>query len=205
MSAPEVEAAVRATLAREDPGDLGDADQSTPAVSAEAFQRVARVVVRPQALDVRTIASEEEPSTVWVVPWPPAASSRKRPIIIPPTGGALPTRPIRSESRARLLEAVAKARAWLDELVSGSVESTRAIAAREGCSERSVRMSLSLAFLNPVIVTAAVEGRLPHGVGVTRLLDLSADWGEQLAMLAARDAPARVETHAANATAKRSR
>ena len=46
------------------------------------------------------------------------------------------------------------------------------IAAREGKSERSIRMTLSLAFIDPPIVAAAIEGRLPRGFGFKRLMDL---------------------------------
>src|SRR3712207_7123692 len=42
-----------------------------------------------------------------------------------------------------------KARQWLDELLSGQVKDTHEIAVRESCSERSVRMTLNLAFLSP--------------------------------------------------------
>jgi hypothetical protein len=46
------------------------------------------------------------------------------------------------------------------------------IAARERKSERSIRMTLSLAFVAPPIVAAAIEGRLPRGFGAKRLMDL---------------------------------
>lgn len=83
----------------------------------------------------------------------------------------------------RLVEAIAKGRQWLDDLVSGRVNSTMMIAEREGCSDRSVRMNLSLAFLNPLIVKAAVEGRLPEGLGVARLIDQPVDWERQIEMI----------------------
>jgi site-specific DNA recombinase len=89
------------------------------------------------------------------------------------------TRPIRSETRARLVEAIAKARQWLDELLSGQVRDTHEIAARESCSERSVRMTLNLAFLSPAIIQAAIESRLPHGVGLSSLADAPLAWNEQ--------------------------
>jgi len=44
-------------------------------------------------------------------------------------------------------------------------------------------MTVSLAFLAPVLVKAAVEGRLPRGIGVERLRDASAEWRQQLAKL----------------------
>ncbi|MGA2795408.1 MAG: recombinase family protein, partial [Roseiarcus sp.] len=53
------------------------------------------------------------------------------------------------------------------------------IAARECLSERSARMILSLAFLAPDIVKAAVNGTLPRGFGVSRLTDLPTNWAEQ--------------------------
>jgi hypothetical protein len=56
------------------------------------------------------------------------------------------------EDRGRILEAIARGRSWLQDLISGAAESTEAIARRESCSERSVRMTLSLASLSPAIV-----------------------------------------------------
>jgi hypothetical protein len=44
---------------------------------------------------------------------------------------------------------------------------------------RSIRMTLSLAFLAPEIVKAAVEGRLPRGFGLKRLVDLPMAWPDQ--------------------------
>jgi hypothetical protein len=35
----------------------------------------------------------------------------------------------------------------------------------------------------PELVKAAVEGRLPRGIGVTRLRDAPAEWSRQYAML----------------------
>ena len=58
-----------------------------------------------------------------------------------------------------------------------------AIAAREACSKRHVHMTISLAFLAPALVKAAVEGRLPHGVGVARLFDAPVAWSSQHQML----------------------
>jgi len=87
--------------------------------------------------------------------------------------------PIRAEARARLLTATAIGRSWLDQLVKGDVPDLAAIATRENRSERSVRMILSLAFLAPDIVKAAIEGTLPRGHGLSTLTDLPMDWVEQ--------------------------
>jgi site-specific DNA recombinase len=44
-------------------------------------------------------------------------------------------------------------------------------------------MTISLAFLAPRLVKAAIEGKLPHGMGVSRLIDLPAEWSRQHQML----------------------
>ena len=108
---------------------------------------------------------------------------RRREILVPSDTKQEHTRPIRSETRATLVASIARGRRWLDELISDAAASTQAIAKREGCSARKVNMTISLAFLAPNLVTAAIEGRLPHGVGVTRLIDLPAEWSRQHQML----------------------
>ena len=90
---------------------------------------------------------------------------------------------IRSETRARLVEGIAKARAWLHELVTGRVASTADVAEREGCTERSVRMALSLSFLGPELTQAAIDGRLPRTIGVSTFTDLPASWRRQAELL----------------------
>ncbi len=46
---------------------------------------------------------------------------------------------------------------------------TESIAKREQCSVRKVNLTLSLAFLAPDLVKAAIDGTLPHPMGVVRL------------------------------------
>ena len=82
-----------------------------------------------------------------------------------------------------LVSAIARGRRWLDEVVSGSITQAEQIAAREGCSIRQVNMTLSLAFLAPSLVSAAVQGRLPRGIGIERLRDASAEWTRQFEAL----------------------
>jgi hypothetical protein len=98
------------------------------------------------------------------------------------TRKALP-RPIRAEARDRLLRSIAQARSWLSDLTSGMAADTDETARRERKSERSIRMLLSLAFVAPDIVTAAIHGRLPRGFGMSRLIDLPIDWAEQRKLL----------------------
>jgi len=44
---------------------------------------------------------------------------------------------------------------------------------------RQINLTLSLAFLAPQLVKAAVEGRLPRGINIERLRDPDAEWSKQ--------------------------
>jgi site-specific DNA recombinase len=90
---------------------------------------------------------------------------------------------MKAEDRARILMGIARGRSWLQELTSGSVANPDAIAEREGCSGRAIRLTLSLAFLSPAIIQAIVAGRLPRGIGIKHLANLPSGWSEQHATL----------------------
>jgi site-specific DNA recombinase len=47
-------------------------------------------------------------------------------------------------------------------------------------------MTLSLAFVAPPIVAAAIDGRLPRGFGTKRLMDLPIVWSHQWTALGLR-------------------
>jgi site-specific DNA recombinase len=99
-----------------------------------------------------------------VIPWRKPPSKRPREIILPAGGSShRDSRPIRSEARVRLVTAIAKGRRWLDALMAGTVTNIEQIAAAETCTVRQVSTTISLAFLAPNLVQAAVEGRLPRG------------------------------------------
>jgi len=53
------------------------------------------------------------------------------------------------------------------------------LAQREQCTVRQVNLTLSLAFLAPQLVRAAVEGRLPRGINIERLRAPHAEWSRQ--------------------------
>jgi hypothetical protein len=56
-------------------------------------------------------------------------------------------------------------------------------AAKFGPRQEQVNMTVSLAFLAPHLVKAAIEGRLPRGIGIARLRDAPVEWSRQHAML----------------------
>jgi DNA invertase Pin-like site-specific DNA recombinase len=150
---------------------------------------VARVEVWPEQLLIKLAPPEaadhdaEQPETVLRVPWHKAPSTRRREILLPAGVSPEQARPLRSETRATLLAAIARGRRWLAELIDNPAASADHIAQREGCSPRKVNMTISLAFLAPDLVKAAIAGRLPHGLGVARLAELPAQWSRQYQMI----------------------
>ena len=128
-------------------------------------------------------ADEAESPAVLIVPWSKPPAKRRREIIAPDHGRADTSRPIRADARARLVAAIAHGRLWLSQIETGAVGGVTEIAIREDCSPRHVNMTISLAFLAPSLVKAAVDGRLPRGIGLARLIDAPAEWGRQYRML----------------------
>ena len=69
------------------------------------------------------------------------------------------------------------------EMKDGKIATIAALCEREKCSVRQVNMTISLAFLAPKLIKAAVEGRLPRGIGIERLRDPPAEWSRQFEAL----------------------
>jgi site-specific DNA recombinase len=151
-------------------------------------QLVAGIVVHTDRLVVRLRSdhaddTDDEPDrsddAPLTIPWQKPPSKRSRRILLPHNASRKEVQPEQFERRARLVSAIAKGRQWLDDVVSGRVTTIQEICIREKCSVRQVNMTISLAFLAPNLVKAAVEGRLPRGIGVERLRDPPAEWSQQ--------------------------
>jgi site-specific DNA recombinase len=150
---------------------------------------VVRVEVQPEQLVIH-LAGAKKPDRqrangdkMLNVRWHRTPSTRRREILLPAGLPPQHARPIRSESRALLVASIARGRRWLDELLADANANAESIAKRERCSVRQVNMTISLAFLAPDLVRAAIEGRLPRGIGVTRLRDAPVEWSRQHAIL----------------------
>ena len=88
-----------------------------------------------------------------------------------------------SETRDALLRAIARARGWLDSILSGNAISFDAIAAAENLAERHVRFLMPLAFLSPHIVASIADGAGPAGLTVSGLArSLPHKWTDQQRM-----------------------
>jgi DNA invertase Pin-like site-specific DNA recombinase len=141
-----------------------------------------RLIVRLKS-DGRDEASDSPDDRSLTIPWQKPPSKRSRQILLPHNASRNDVRPEQFERRARLVSAIARGRRWLDDVVSGRVTTVAELCAREKCSARQVNMAISLAFLAPNLVKAAVEGRLPRGIGIERLRDPPTEWSRQFEAL----------------------
>jgi DNA invertase Pin-like site-specific DNA recombinase len=131
------------------------------------------------------LAAEIEPDDdhVLTILWQKPPTKRFREILLPHGSVRKDVRPEKPERRLKLVSAIARGRRWLNEIISGTVTDAEEIASRERCSVRYVNMTISLAFLAPKLVCAAVEGRLPRGINIERLRDAPAEWSRQFEVL----------------------
>jgi site-specific DNA recombinase len=192
VPAPETENLVCDSVRRH----LAAVRREPPTVLAdrELIERhVARVVVKPQTLDISLIpmsaasAEADNPSltdlapnlhlpTMIALPWTAPSFAARKGILHEPT-----TKPtMKPESRDALLTAIAKARGWIDNIRLGRIASFAAIAERESVGERYIRLLAPLAFLSPRIVAAIADGTAPADLTVTGLAKaLPYAWAEQ--------------------------
>jgi site-specific DNA recombinase len=139
---------------------------------------IERVVISRTTIEIE-LAEEivgDDQNRILITPWTPLSPYRRREIIQGEGERLSATRPMKAKARAVLIDALRDAHRWLDELTTNSNQSVELLAAREGKTERSIRMTLSLAFLAPALARAAIDGRLPLGFGVKRLMDLPLIW-----------------------------
>jgi site-specific DNA recombinase len=139
VPAPEIEAlvikAVRDHVKPSEPID----DRSL------VHTHIARVEVQPDKL---VIHLAEPPSTLEV-PWQKTPARRRREILLPEGIRSEHARPIRSETRARLVAAIVRGRRWLDELIADPTASADSVAKREQCSARKIQHDNLASFPRP--------------------------------------------------------
>jgi site-specific DNA recombinase len=192
VPAPEVESLVCDGV-RKQIAAMDRTDSATALADRELIERhVSRVIVTPQALEVRlnpaseasaqvddTIrdnpAADNSPITI-TLPWTAPSFAAVKGIIHEP--GAKPA--MKAESRDALLIAIGKARGWIDDIRLGHCASFDEIAKREALCERHIRLLAPLAFLSPRIIAAIVDGTAPADLTVTGLAKaLPYSWAEQ--------------------------
>ena len=143
-----------------------------------------RVTVHADRVEIlcREKGDEDGAPQRLTVPWSKPSQTRRCETLQPESSDGAAHR-LGSDERMRLLRAMALARLWLDQLIAGVVPDVVALAAREGKTQRWARMTLSLAFLDPALIKAVAQGRLPRGYGVSRLVDLPPRFEDQWRVL----------------------
>ena len=81
---------------------------------------------------------------ILIIPWTPPSPYRRREIVQGEGERPSTMRPMRTKARAVLIDALRDAQRWLDELTTKSDQTIEVLAAREGRTERSIRMTLSV-------------------------------------------------------------
>jgi site-specific DNA recombinase len=150
---------------------------------------VERITLRSGAIEIQLVkadASEEggggcdlsdgaKARSNLVVPWPTTAESSVKGIL----HSASPTVAL-SANRDRLLTAIARARAWVQDLVDGRAKSFAEIAEQEGKVERHIRLLAPLAFVSPRLLSGIIDGAGPPNLTVTGLAQgLAYSWAKQ--------------------------
>jgi site-specific DNA recombinase len=150
-------------------------------VHAKVLDAIERVTISKERIEIRlsdVVAMGGQDRTL-TFPRISPSPYRRREIIQGVSEARSPIRPMRVRARAVFTESLRNAHRWLDELIRDPHQTIGAIAAREHKSERSIRMTLSRAFVAPPIVAAGIEGRPPRGFGSKRLMDLPMVWSHQ--------------------------
>jgi site-specific DNA recombinase len=141
-------------------------------------RHVARIIVRRDSIDIElrepipapasslaTGAAVTSTTTVISLPWTVQSFPSVKGVLHQPEVEPK----LKPETRDAILLAVAKARSWIDDVVSGRVQSLAEIAEREGKVERHIRLLTPLAFLPPRTLAAIIDGTGPHDATVTAL------------------------------------
>jgi hypothetical protein len=160
---------------------LGKSSPDHAASQTDVRNLIDRVVISRATIRIQLseVAEENASARILTLPWTRPSPYRKREIIQGADDAKTYARPMPANARVTLIEALRDAHRWLGELLSDSRLTLESLASRVGKTVRSIRMTLSLAFLAPEIVKAAVEGRLPRGFGLKRLVDLPMAWPDQ--------------------------
>jgi len=123
-----------------------------------AIERATASATRIEILLNESVVAEGQ-YRVLTLPWTRPSSRRRREIIRGVGEAQQPLRAMRTKAREGFIKALRDAHRWLDELLFDQTHTIESLAVREGKSERSIRMTLSLAFISPVLTESAIEGR----------------------------------------------
>ena len=171
-----------------------EAEHPTTLADRDLIDRyVDRVIVKPQALEVRLVLASEAsahtaepnindpeprqiPPTTITLAWTAPSFAAVKGIVHAPCAKPV----MKPASRDALLTAIVKARGWIDAIRLGRIAAFAEISQREGQGERHIRLLAPLAFVSPRIIAAIADGTAPADLTVTSLAKaLPYSWAEQ--------------------------
>ena len=176
---PELEAAVVAAIRQQFQQGVVDSEL-IPNGDRDLIERyVDHIIVKPNAIEIRWLSNARhdghsvrdqgvepvEKLLMTIVPWTASTLGAIKGVLVAPRERTV----MKSETRDALLHAIAKARAWIDDLVDGRAEFFAEIARREKKVERHVRLLAPLAFVSPPLVCAIIEGSAGPDLTTTSL------------------------------------
>lgn len=161
-----------------------------PAGQNAIVARVDKITVKREAIEIKLVETEpsstkethpEDRNSSISIPWTAPAFTAVKGIVhsLPEVGSTLTP-----GTRDALLNAIAKARRWIDDIASGRAKSFDDIAVKEKKVERYIRLLAPLAFVAPSIVQSIVDGSAPANLTVTELAKSSVQsWQQQQHLL----------------------
>jgi hypothetical protein len=193
VPAPEVESAVVNALREHFQVDPNGANPEAPTDRDLIERFVTKIVMQSEAIEIhlaqrgesenslpgrqaqRGQDSQQEP-TILTVPWSAPAGPAAKGVLHSPT-----SKDEHASARSEaLLLAIAKARAWIEDLAERRVASFGEIAKREGHVERHVRLLAPLAFVSPRMISAIIDGKVPWDATITGFAkQLPYSWANQ--------------------------
>ena len=175
VSAEEVERLVISALAV-------DQDASAPRSDRDAIDlNLVRATVREREVEIVFQTSPtgaqnpDAPPSIKSLPFTPFSLPKKG-VQHRPNASAGPT----DADRTTILTAIARSKAWVEEVLSNPVETFESIATREGRSARYIKLLAPLAYVSPRLIEALVDGRPVSNMTITSLArSLPLSWAEQ--------------------------
>jgi DNA invertase Pin-like site-specific DNA recombinase len=159
ISAPEIEQLVEA--------EVRSKLNAVETITEEVIDHVERVTVSSSKIQIvlRNVSGSKRPTEI---PWAPK----------PKAEAEIQLASFETETDPKLIKAIVRAQAWLDQLSGDHHRSIEDLAAAAGYNPKVIRQGLRLAFLAPELTAAVLDGEMPIRLKqIPKLLPLS--WREQ--------------------------
>ncbi len=175
VSAEEVERLVLDALSMEQDTSAPHSDRDAInlyLVRATVREREIELTVRPNPAGAQ---EPDAPPGIKSIPFMPFSLPKKGVQHRPSASAGLT-----DADRTTILTAIARSRAWVEEVLRNPVGTFESIAAREGRGARYIKLLAPLAYVSPRLVEALAEGRPVAAMTITSLAkSLPLSWAEQ--------------------------